>query len=585
MIKTVHLLLFISTLFMQAVTAENITTDHPSPYVRMHANDAVKWQKWDSSVLLRAKKENKLIMISSGYFACHWCHVMRRESFTNAEIAALLNSRYIPVKIDRELNSSLDAYLMDFLQRTQHRGGWPLNVFLTPEGYPLTGLVYLPAKRFQDVLLRLDARWQADSAELNKKAVAAFEYAQSLRLESVYVSNKQLQSALLNVLSQVTDDLQGGFGDGAKFPMPYLMMSLIAQYEKSTDEQLAQFIQLTLQQMATKGLHDVIGGGFFRYTVDQGWQLPHFEKMLYTNAAMIDLYVKAYNVFNDRRWLLVAEETMDFVIREMQGENGFYVSSLNAQDASGVEGGNYIWDKKVLPSIIKKLNNQAIAESTTYHAMPESEKILPVGLWAGQISEKNRRRLWQKRIENPPVKDDKLLLSWNAYLLSSMVDLIKVSNRSQDIKAAQTLYENIRAQTASDLLRNRQDNAQRYLEDYVFVANALHQWNKLQKSAVDRKLISSLVMQTLSLFVDDNGWNMTDKPVIPMPASQKNIKDGNLPSAEVVLLRLFYELKIDHSAVKKIIKRISQQVDIRVANNPLEYSGLIDFKREYKLDL
>ncbi len=585
MIKNFHLLLYMLMMFVQIVSAENITTDHPSPYVRMHANDAVKWQKWDSSVLLRAKKENKLIMISSGYFACHWCHVMRRESFTDAEIAALLNSRYIPVKIDRELNSSLDAYLMDFLQRTQRRGGWPLNVFLTPEGYPLTGLVYLPAKQFQDVLLRLDGRWQADNVALNKTAIRAFEFAQSLRLESVYVSNKQLEDALFNVLSQVTDDLQGGFGDSTKFPMPYLMMSLIARYEKNQDKQLAEFIQLTLQQMATKGLHDVVGGGFFRYTVDPGWQLPHFEKMLYTNAAMIELYVKAYKAFNDSRWLRVAEETMDFVIREMQGDSGFYVSSLNAQDVSGEEGGNYTWDKKELFSVIKKFNNQAIAQSTEYHAMPGSGKVLPVGLWVGQVSEKNRRRLWQKRIENPPVKDDKLLLSWNACLLSSMVDLIKVSNRDQYINVAQALYENIKAQTGSALLRNKQGNAQRYMEDYVFVANALHQWNKLQKSDTDRKLVLSLVMQTVSLFGDDNGWNMTDKPIIPMPASQKNIKDGNLPSAEVVLLRLFYELKIDHGEVKKIIKRISRQVDVRVANNPLEYSGLIDFKREYKLDL
>ncbi|HED34371.1 MAG TPA: thioredoxin domain-containing protein [Gammaproteobacteria bacterium] len=585
MIKFFHLLLFISMLSVQSVRAENITMDHPSPYVRMHASDAVKWQKWDSSVLLRAQKENKLIMISSGYFACHWCHVMRRESFTDAEIAALLNSRYIPVKIDRELNSSLDAYLMGFLQRTQHRGGWPLNVFLTPEGYPLTGLVYLPPKRFKDVLFRLDTRWQADSAGLNKKAADAFEYAQNSGQESVYVSNDQLASALLNMLSQVTDDLQGGFGDGAKFPMPYLMMSLIGRYEKKPDKQLAEFIRLTLQQMATKGLHDVVGGGFFRYTVDQGWQLPHFEKMLYTNAAMIELYVKAYEVFNDRRWLIVAEETVDFVIREMQGQNGFYVSSLNAQDASGEEGGNYTWDKKELLSAIKKFNNQKIIDGTEYHAMPGSEKVLPVGLWAGQISEKNRRRLWQKRIENPPVKDDKLLLSWNAYLLSSMVNLIKVSDKKQTVNAARALYKNIKAQTGSDLLRNRQGHAQRYLEDYVFVANALYQWNKLQKSDVDRKLISSLVMRTLTLFADDNGWNMTDKPVIPMPASQKNIKDANLPSAEVVLVRLLYELKPGHSEVKKIIRRISQQVDVRVANNPLEYSSLIDFKLEYKLDL
>jgi len=225
MIKIIHLLLLILCSKSLFVNAENITSEHPSPYVRMHANDAVKWQKWDRSILARAQKENKLIMISSGYFACHWCHVMRRESFTDKEIAVLLNKKYIPVKIDRELNSSLDAYLMGFLQRTQRRGGWPLNVFLTPQGYPLTGIVYLPKEQFHEVLLRLDAKWQKRSAELAKTALNAFEYAQQLSMASVSVSNKELQSALDNVLSQVVDELEGGFGNETKFPMPYLVMS------------------------------------------------------------------------------------------------------------------------------------------------------------------------------------------------------------------------------------------------------------------------------------------------------------------------------------------------------------------------
>ncbi|VAW59862.1 Uncharacterized protein YyaL [hydrothermal vent metagenome] len=585
MIKIIHLLLLILCSKSLFVNAENITSEHPSPYVRMHANDAVKWQKWDRSILARAQKENKLIMISSGYFACHWCHVMRRESFTDKEIAVLLNKKYIPVKIDRELNSSLDAYLMGFLQRTQRRGGWPLNVFLTPQGYPLTGIVYLPKEQFHEVLLRLDAKWQKRSAELAKTALNAFEYAQQLSMASVSVSNKELQSALDNVLSQVVDELEGGFGNETKFPMPYLVMSLLDRYEKNKASQLAAFIQLTLRQMADRGLHDVIGGGFFRYTVDPGWRLPHFEKMLYTNAAMISLYVRAYKVFGDKQWLQVAEETMDFVVREMQSSSGFYVSSLNAQDALGEEGGNYIWNEKRLRAIVKTFKSEVPGKTTEYSSVPGSDKVLPTGLWLQNVSKKERQRVWQKRINNPPVKDDKLLLSWNAYLLSSMVELLNVADKKQYRKAAEALYINIKEQTKSGLSRRGQGSAQRYLEDYAFVANALYQWNKLQKNDIDQKLIRSLVMEAVTLFADSNGWKMTDKTIIPMPTSQKSIKEGNLPSAEVVLLTLFLDLKIDHSKVKKIIARISQQVDAQVVNNPLEYSGLIIFRQKYNLDL
>ncbi|VAW68807.1 Uncharacterized protein YyaL [hydrothermal vent metagenome] len=582
--KIFNFLLLIFFLMTQAVKAENITVNHPSPYVRMHANDAVKWQKWDASVLERAQKENKLIMISSGYYACHWCHVMRKQSYTDAEVAAVLNNKYIVVKIDRELNSSLDAYLMDFLQRTTGHGGWPLNVFLTPWGYPLTGLVYLPKKQFMEVILKLETRWKKDPAGLTELALNSFRQAEKLNTEDVYISNKGLLGLFLNTLNQSMDEMEGGFGNGVKFPMPYLMMSLLSVYEKNKDKALSAFIRLTLKQMSEKGLHDVIGGGFFRYTVDQSWSIPHFEKMLYGNAAMIGLYVKAYRVFNDEQWLRIAEETMDFVLREMQSESGFYVSSLNAQDASGEEGGNYLWDRKKLTDIINGSENRNLRKNVTYHAVSGSDKVLPVGLWYGEISDKSRLKLLQKRRANPPVKDDKLVLSWNAYLLSSMVELIKVSDRKQYRQSARQLYKKIKSKASSDIVRNRQGHGQKYLDDYAFITYSLYQWNTLLKTDTDQALILSLVMQSVNLFSDKNGWRMTDDALIPMPASQKNIADANLPSAEVALLKLFYKLGIKQRKVNEIIQRVRRQVDVHVVNNPLEFSSLIILKRQYALD-
>ena len=580
MIKNICLMSMLF-LFSFSVFAENITKNHPSPYVRLHANDAVKWQRWDKSILLRAKKENKLIFISSGYYACHWCHVMRKESFTDKVVAKILNEKFISVKIDRELKPALDAYLMNFFQSTQGYGGWPLNVFLTPEGYPLTGLVYLPKNDFLNVVKALNSKWLNENDRLKNIALSVFDRARKINKKTQQISNKNLLEMLVNSVSRASDDLEGGFGDKSKFPMPYLMMSLVSVYEKSKDEMLAEFIKLTLTQMAEQGLHDSIGGGFFRYTIDQGWQTPHFEKMLYTNAAMIDLYVKAYKVFKNKKWLFVAEETMDFVIREMKRQEGGYVSSLNAQDENSLEGGNYLWKKEGIIKLLNKSQQNWFDKNVRFSQFPAEGKVLPLGLWQGGETSKIKRLLMKKRLVNPPVKDNKMLVSWNAYLLSSMMALIEVTENKRYQLAAEELYEDLNENLVSGLSRNKHSYPQKYLEDYVFTANAVWLWGKYKNDNSNKQQLEDLIKEINELFVSKHGWKETDQSIIPFPGDLKNIKDGNLPSAEVVYLSLLQQMKIEGDKVKA---RNIIDIDIRVIEQPLEYSSLIIFKTQKLLN-
>jgi len=574
MIK-INITFFLLSLLPASLLAENISSDHPSPYVRLHVNDAVKWQRWDSSVLERARKENKLIMISSGYFACHWCHVMRKESFTDEAVANVLNNQFIPVKIDREENPSVDTYLMNFMQHTQGYGGWPLNVFITPQGYPLTGLVYLPKEKFIEIAAGLNKKWIKDRANFEGIARRAFEYTEKLNKSIVSISDEELVNNLMLAVAENADELEGGFGQQLKFPKPHLIMSLLNIYEVKKDIVSMEFLELTLEQMLNKGLHDAIGGGFFRYTVDQSWNTPHFEKMLYTNAAMIKLYVKAYQLFGDKKWLQVAEETMEFVIREMDREEGGYVSTLNAQDAAEEEGGNYLWLQE---NLLKKLNAKEISwveKNMEIKPVTETEKVLPLGFMYGEEARIIRKKWLSKRIENAPVKDDKLIVSWNAYLLSAMADLIRVSKKIEYVEAAQVQYQLLKNKAKSGLLRGANAHPQKYIEDYAFTASALWEWGQVSGVSSDEVLIRSLLTETVELFVTEHGWRESDEPILPMPGEQRNIKDGNLPSAEVEVLKMFRQLKQNKLKSREKLNAVMDGVDQRIVVNPEEYASYI----------
>jgi len=598
--KMIKVICFFLLFFLPlpSVLPGNISAQNSSAYIRMHVDDPVAWQQWDSSVLHKAKQENKLIFISSGYYSCHWCHVMRKESFVDKKVASLLNASFIPVKIDREINHSLDSYLIDFMRENQGYAGWPLNVFITPEGYPLTGFVYLPKNKLIDVANRLSIKWEKENKKLNNLARNVYEKSKERNSRLIKISDNDLLFTLMSQLRNSADELEGGVGNQAKFPVPYLMMSLLAIQKQKQELWLEDFIKLSLRQMSEKGLHDAIGGGFFRYTIDQSWGEPHFEKMLYTNAAMIKLYVDAYNYFGDQYWLDVAEETMLFLISEMRREDGGFVSSLSAQDMQGEEGGSYSWDQDEFMNVVRQDKSASQIESFKLVQLSTSEKILPTGFLNSDFPEEIRTNLLAKRKHNPPARDTRFNISWNAYLLSSIIDLIKVTDKPEYQTIAEQLYSRLRKELAYEVkdsgLNNREAKRNNLtLDDYAFSAYAFEQWSRLDlesdqvlsdQALNDHTIVEKMLKDIVEGFVENNGWKHSSDEILPRPGVYRNIKDGDLPSSEVLVLKLLNMLSIKNHAVAARLRALPEKIDVRMLKNPMDYSSFISAKYLKEID-
>jgi len=293
------MLLFSSSTSWGGAAETSPLAESPSPYLQMHAEDPVQWQIWDSNALKQAKKQERLIFISSGYFACHWCHVMQRESFQNPEISKILNRSFVAVKVDRELSSVVDQDLIDFVRKTTGHSGWPLQVILLPDGTPLFGFVYIPPERLRHLLLRLEKRWLDNPAEMSRLARNVVkelnEYNKILDQPNEDSNGNNLP---VDKFLADADMLSGGFGEQNKFPVTPHLLNGLSLYGVE-NELLKEFLTLTLDNMATLGLHDSVEGGFFRYTIDPDWSTPHFEKMLYDNAQLAQLYLRAGTILQN----------------------------------------------------------------------------------------------------------------------------------------------------------------------------------------------------------------------------------------------------------------------------------------------
>ena len=576
------LLLMACMFFASVVEAASPLVDHPSPYLRLHTNDAVKWQVWDQAVIDQARKQNKLIFISIGYYACHWCHVMREESFDNDRVAEVINQHFIPVKVDRELNPALDDYLMNFVQLTRGHGGWPLNVFLTPQGYPMVGLVYLPQKDFLALINKLQNDWVSNQDELNMLASNAFDFSRDMLFQSQPMpSAKQLEQSFKENFHSNADMLLGGMGDQAKFPQPALLMALLLLYEKNKDAELKDFIVLTLDQIATKGLHDVIGGGFYRYVIDPSWHVPHFEKMLHTNAGLASVYVKAYELLKDQKYLDIAIETVEFMQREMWLGQGF-ASSLSAQDTAGVEGGSYTWSMDELRQQLTDKEWQAISDSWTFFDVEETGGKLPVGLATDPDWQVIKQKLYQKRVKNPSPMDEKILLSWNGYALSAIAGVVKVSGLSEFKVLGKQLFNQLKQHAESGMARKAKGVERHYLEDYAYLIQGMLDWLALSNDRSFDQQARQLTLKAINLFAVEQGWRLSDEGILPMPGDQVAIPDAQLPSSQIVLLNLVHRLGMQNDkTIKKLMLRQQQQADTRMLQNSLGFASHVTYQLQH----
>ena len=425
------------------LNVSNHLANETSPYLLQHADNPVNWYPWGEEALRKAQTEDKPIFLSIGYSACHWCHVMAHESFEDGRVAAILNEHFVSIKVDREERPDLDRIYMSAVQALTGSGGWPMSVFLTPDGKPFYGGTYFPpAPRygmpsFTQVVLSIADAWQNRRQELiesGSNLVTAIErqiaVPEGVKREGV--KRETLESAFQN-LRRGFDEINGGWGGAPKFPQPMVLEFLLVYHHATADPQALRMVTQTLEAMARGGIYDQLGGGFHRYSVDDHWLVPHFEKMLYDNAQLARVYLHAWQVTGAPLFRAIVEEVLDYVLREMTAPTGGFYSTQDA-DSEGEEGKFFIWTPDEIRGV---LGDQAApfmeAYGVTGRGNFEGKSILE---FVGSLEKRQaladaRRRLFEARESRVhPGRDDKVLTSWNGLMLAAFAEAARVLSPS-----------------------------------------------------------------------------------------------------------------------------------------------------------
>ncbi len=525
----------------QPAAAGNRLAGHPSPYLAMHAQDPVQWREWDEAALAEARRQNRLLLVSVGYFACHWCHVMQRETFLDPEAARLINAEFIPVKVDREVNAALDTALQDFAQRVGGRSGWPLNVFVTPEGHPLFAMQYAPRAEFMRTAQELGARWRQNAAGL-----AALARAASAAPEPA-PPPADLPGAFARRAQEEADPLRGGFGQTAKFPLVPQLAAVLELQRAAPQAERAEFLRLTLDQMAGQALYDHVSGGFFRYTVDPDWQAPHFEKMLYDNAQLAALYLRAAEALGEPRYRAVALETLDFLLAQMR-EGPAFVASLSAVDRAGVEGGAYLWQAEAIRALLSPQEWQAVRRLWVLDRPAEFEAgYLPApvsGPGAGEaalVRQALARLRAAGKWQGIP-RDGKQLAGWNGLALAALAEAGRHEPRYAEAAAGLYRFLRERLWDGRRLHKGRsagQSLGGAELEDYAYAALGVWRYARAQGDAQARRFALELQRQAWRRFHRDGAFRLEERALLAAAADAW--EDGHTPAPAAVLVGLGLE--------------------------------------------
>lgn len=477
----------------------NHLIDQTSPYLLQHAHNPVNWYPWGEEALQKAKDENKIILVSVGYSACHWCHVMEHESFEDEEVAELMNAHFVCIKVDREERPDIDQIYMTAVQLMTGSGGWPLNCFALPDGRPFYGGTYFPKTRWMDILEKL-------AIEYRERPEKVEEYANRLTegviQSDVIIKNNEPKEFQLETLDEMVvrwknsfDQLEGGANRAPKFPLPnnyaFLMRYAALGHHEFVDEQ----VKLTLDKMAFGGIYDQIGGGFARYSTDKLWKVPHFEKMLYDNAQLISLYSEAYTRYRKDLYKDVVDQSIDFCLRELYKGDGIFYSALDA-DSEGEEGKYYVWKEDELKQTLGDDSSLAIAyynigqkadwehgNNILLRNRADAEILDEFDIskeeFGIRINRINKKLLEVREQRIAPGLDDKSLTSWNALMLKGLADAYIAFNDERYLEIAkQTAHFIVKTQRKKygglhHNYKNGTSNINGYLEDYSFSIEAL----------------------------------------------------------------------------------------------------------------
>ncbi|MFN0108371.1 MAG: thioredoxin domain-containing protein [Blastocatellia bacterium] len=512
----------------------NRLINETSPYLLQHAHNPVDWHAWNDEALELARKEDKPILLSIGYSACHWCHVMEKESFENEPIAKLMNDNFINIKVDREERPDLDTIYMNAVMMMNGHGGWPMTVFLTPDGVPFYGGTYYPPTDrggmpgFPRILISIAEAYQAKRSEIAESAKSIL--GELNRLETVKPAEGELSHEITdhaaNHLLRMLDPAEGGFGRAPKFPPSMTLSFLLRQYARTKDSAALEAVELTLQKMAGGGMYDQLGGGFHRYSVDERWLVPHFEKMLYDNALLARIYLDAFLVTGNEFYKRITTETLDYVRREMLDASGGFYSSQDA-DSEGEEGKFFVWSHAEIEALLGETDAKLFCRyfDVTEYGNFEDHNILHVDVEAESIARlmrvsveelnaaiaRGRQILFESREHRiKPFRDEKMLTAWNGLMLRSFAEAARVLDRSDYLKVAVNnanfLLSELKQGTR--LLRTHKDGESKlnaYLEDYAYLADGLL---ALYEATFDSRWFEearALVETMIEQFADDEG--------------------------------------------------------------------------------
>jgi len=571
----------------------NNLINETSPYLLQHAHNPVNWYAWGDEALAKAKAENKLLLISVGYSACHWCHVMEHESFEDEAVAKIMNDNFICIKVDREERPDIDQIYMNAVQLMTGRGGWPLNCFALPTGEPFYGGTYFQKDQWIQILNNVSNEYKVAPEKVNEYAQKLTEGIKTSEMlpmvkDKTPFSMDVIEAGVAKIKKQF-DYVEGGGNNAPKFPMPNNYEFLLQYYYHTKDKEILDIVELTLDKMAYGGIYDQIGGGFARYSTDKYWKAPHFEKMLYDNGQLVSLYSQAYQLTKKPLYKHVVYQTLAYTAREMTAKNGAFYSSLDA-DSEGEEGKFYVWTKEELQTILKD----------DFEFVKEYYNVNSTGKWEGHyilLRKKDNAKIAKQfkiseeevvtKIENinavllkerakkiRPGLDDKTLTSWNALMLKGYVDAYNVFGEDRFLKAAlKNANFIVETQIRKDgglnhNYKNGVSNLDGYLEDYSFTTEA---FIALYQATFDEKWLTEAKQLTdyaIEHFYDVNTgfFFFTSNNAKGLVARKMELSDNVIPASNSSMAKTLFllgELYYDKNYTdksKQMLKNIETQI-------------------------
>ncbi len=625
MLKINNLRMISIVLFFIGCTSKSVESQHKftndliyetSPYLLQHAHNPVDWKAWNSETLAQAKKENKLIIISVGYSACHWCHVMEQESFEDSIVAKIMNANFINIKVDREERPDVDKVYMKAVQLMTGRGGWPLNVIALPDGRPIWGGTYFPKKQWKKALEQIAKGFKNKPKDFYAFADELGKGIKNVDLVQVNInetdfSNKFIESAI-EKWSQYFDNSFGGIDRSPKFMMPNNYQFLLRYAYQNKNKEMMEYVEKTLHKMAFGGVFDQINGGFSRYSTDKKWHIPHFEKMLYDNAQLVSLYSSAYQITKNETYKNVVFETLEFVKNELTSPEGIFYSSLDADSFNHEnileEGAYYSWTKETLKILLKNdfnlfskyynINEYGFWEDKKYVLIKTTNDI--------SFSKENNitvsklqhyKKQWKEILKKEhkkrkqPRLDDKSLTSWNALMIKGYLDAFVVFDKKE--------YLDIALKNAHFILNNQlssngklyhnykkgKSTINGYLEDYAATSASFIKLYQVTSDEIWLEKANSLVSYSIDNFYDETSklFYFTSKKDPLLIAKTIEYQDNVIPSSNSIMAKNLFYLShyFSNNKYKEIARVMLHNVQPEIADNARSFSNWLDLMLNY----